>query len=108
MGRRGSSDDTAVAREPVAPDGGWGWVVLVASFLSSVIVDGVCFAFGIFYLQFLHHFQENKGNTAWVGSVLNGTYMIMGKSCLIIIQYNYIIAEKVYDDKLVLGMPLRV
>ena len=65
-------------REPVAPDGGWGWMVLVASFLSSLIVSGVSFAFGIFYLQFLLHFQENKGKTAWIGSVLNGTYQIMG------------------------------
>ena len=65
--------------EPIAPDGGWGWVILFASFLSAVIVDGVCFSFGIFYLEFLSYYQENKGKTAWIGSVLNGTYMIMGK-----------------------------
>ena len=65
--------------EPVAPDGGWGWAVLIASFFSSVIVDGVCFSYGIFYVQFLDHFGENKSTTAWVGSVLNGTYMIMGE-----------------------------
>ena len=64
---------------PNAPDGGWGWMILLASFLFSVIVDGVCFAFGIFYLEFLKDFQETKGKTAWIGSVLNGTYMIMGK-----------------------------
>ena len=66
-------------REPIAPDGGWGWVILLASFLTSVVVDGVCFAFGIFYLEFLRYFGENKGKTAWIGSVLNGTYMVMGK-----------------------------
>ena len=43
-------------------------------------MDGVCFAFGIFYLEFLDYFQENKGKTAWIGSVLNGTYMIMGET----------------------------
>ena len=25
------------------PDGGYGWVVLIASFFCSVIIDGVCF-----------------------------------------------------------------
>ena len=25
------------------PDGGYGWVVMVASFFCSVIIDGVCF-----------------------------------------------------------------
>ena len=63
---------------PVAPDGGYGWVVMVASFFSSVIVDGVCFAFGIFYLEFLDTFQEDRSKTAWIGSVLNGMYMITG------------------------------
>ena len=48
-----------------------------------MIVDGVCFAFGIFYLEFLDYFQENKGKTAWIGSVLNGTYMIMGETSII-------------------------
>lgn len=65
---------------PVAPDGGWGWVVLFASFLSSIIIDGVCFSFGIFYLEFLDEFGENKSKTAWIGSVLNDMYMIMDKS----------------------------
>ena len=77
---RGTNKKAKMHVEPVTPDGGWGWVVLVASFLSSVIVDGVCFAFGIFLLEFLDHFQENKGKTAWIGSVLNGMYMIMGRN----------------------------
>ena len=71
--------------EPMAPDGGWGWVILFASFMSSVIVDGVCFAFGIFYLEFLDYFGESKSKTAWIGSVLNGTYMIMGKLSILYI-----------------------
>ena len=65
-------------KEPVAPDGGYSWIVLIASFITNVIVDGVCFAFGIFYLEFLDYFQESRGKTAWIGSILNGTYMIMG------------------------------
>lgn len=64
--------------EPVAPDGGYGWVVLAASFSASVIVDGTCFAFGIFYLEFLDSFREDRSKTAWIGSVLNGMYMVTG------------------------------
>lgn len=51
----------------------------VHHFHFSLIVDGVCFSFGIFLLEFLDYFHENKGKTAWIGSVLNGTYMVMGK-----------------------------
>ena len=69
----------SLQEEPIAPDGGYGWVVMIASFFSSVIVDGVCFAFGIFYLEYLDTFQEDRSKTAWIGSVLNGMYMITGK-----------------------------
>ena len=59
----------------------YSWIILFASFVLNVIVDGVCFSFGIFYPHFLDYFGESRGKTAWIGSVLNGTYMIMGK-CL--------------------------
>ena len=78
-------DDIPSARSlPTAPDGGYGWVILFASFICNVLVDGVCFTFGLFYLEFLKHFGESKAKTAWVGSILNGMYLTMGKriSCL--------------------------
>ena len=28
---------------PIPPDGGYGWVIMIASFFCNVIVDGVCF-----------------------------------------------------------------
>ena len=28
---------------PVPPDGGYGWVIMIASFFCNIIVDGVCF-----------------------------------------------------------------
>lgn len=81
-----SEDDDTDDKEPIAPDGGYGWVVMIASFFASVIVDGVCFAFGIFYLEFLETFQEDRSKTAWIGSVLNGMYMVTGKLCITITQ----------------------
>ena len=65
---------------PLPPDGGWGWVIVAASFVTNVLVDGVCFSFGIFYLEFLESYGESKAMTSWVGSVLNGMYLSMGKS----------------------------
>ncbi|CAD5117746.1 DgyrCDS6491 [Dimorphilus gyrociliatus] len=51
---------------------------MFSSFIINLIVDGVCFSFGIFYIQFLEYFQESKGKTSVVGSVLNGMYLSMG------------------------------
>ena len=65
---------------PLPPDGGYGWVILFASFICNMLVDGVCFTFGLFYLEFLAYYGESRAKTSWVGSVLNGMYLSMGES----------------------------
>ncbi|CAG2180301.1 unnamed protein product [Oppiella nova] len=58
-----------------APDGGYGWVVVLASFLCNVIVDGIAYTFGLFFEQFVQHFGTTKGKVALCGSLLNGCYL---------------------------------
>ncbi|CAG5134292.1 unnamed protein product [Candidula unifasciata] len=67
-----------VAHPGAPPDGGWGWVVVASSFTISLLVDGVCFSFGIFFDEFREEFGTSKGTTSWIGSVLNGSYLIFG------------------------------
>lgn len=63
--------------EPVAPDGGWGWVVVAASFLIHVIADGIVYSFGIYYIEFLDYYHGGRGETAWIGSLVPGiTYSV--------------------------------
>ena len=64
---------------PPPPDGGYGWVVVVASFLCNMIVDGIAYTFGVFLGVFVDYFGEGKGKTAWVGSLLSGMYLSAGK-----------------------------
>ena len=45
---------------PSPPDGGWGWVVVFASFMINAIVDGLCFSFGIIMPEFVYHFNLNR------------------------------------------------
>ena len=61
------------------PDGDYGWVIVLASFMCNLIVDGVCYSFGVFFLEFLDYFGESAAKTAWVGSLLPGMYLTMGK-----------------------------
>jgi hypothetical protein len=65
---------------PTPPDGGWGWAVMIASFFSNMIVDGVCYTFGIFFPELVDTFGASKSVTALVGALVPGTYLLVGKS----------------------------
>lgn len=71
--------DRATSCYDNAPDGGWGWVVTFAAFMVGVILDGISFSFGLFFKELLVHFNEGKSLTSWIISVLNGTYLGIGK-----------------------------
>ena len=63
---------------PLTPDGGWGWMVVFASFVTNLIVDGVAYTFGIIMPQLIDYFGASKGTTAVVGSLIPGLYNIVG------------------------------
>lgn len=78
-----SSDSSSSSSEeeslvPVAPDGGWGWVVVFASFMVNLIADGVTLSFGVIFVEFLNYFEESKGKTAWIGSLFMAMPLLSG------------------------------
>lgn len=64
--------------EPQPPDGGWGWVVVAAAFVTNMIADGVTFTFGIIYVDLLRYFGEGKSKTAWIGGLFMSMPLISG------------------------------
>ena len=44
----------------VPPDGGWGWMVVLSSFLIHIIADGIVYSFGIFFVEFVDYFNSSK------------------------------------------------
>ena len=63
---------------PEPPDGGWGWVVMIASFVNNFILDGLAYCFGIFLLEYSKSFQASVGSTSLANSLLCGTYLLVG------------------------------
>lgn len=63
---------------PPPPDGGWGWMVVFASFMIHIVTDGMTYSFGVFYAEFLDYFNEGKGKTAWIVSILVGITLSSG------------------------------
>ncbi|CAH1236657.1 unnamed protein product [Diabrotica balteata] len=63
---------------PVPPDGGYGWVIVFASFICNMMVDGVTYCFGIFLPDLVTHYHSTEAKVAWVGSILAGVTMCTG------------------------------
>ena len=73
-----SSPQGGVAYTYHAPDGGYGWVVVIASFLVNMIADGVTFSFGVLFDELQKEFGESKAVTAGVVSVFHAVPLLSG------------------------------
>ncbi|BFZ25529.1 hypothetical protein BsWGS_28568 [Bradybaena similaris] len=71
-------EDVPGFKPPTPPDGGWGWLVVLASFLCNMIVDGVCFSFGVVAKEYQKEFAASHSLVGWVGSSLTGCYLLVG------------------------------
>ncbi|ESP02007.1 hypothetical protein LOTGIDRAFT_92504, partial [Lottia gigantea] len=60
------------------PDGGWGWIVVLGSFLCNVIVDGVCLSFGVAATELSSEFEAPLSTVTLIGSLLAGSYLTVG------------------------------
>ncbi|XP_070558464.1 monocarboxylate transporter 12-like [Ptychodera flava] len=52
------------------PDGGWGWMVVFASFIVLFVVRGIQNSIGVFFVVLMDHFQEGAGSTSWLTTCL--------------------------------------
>ncbi|XKL69356.1 hypothetical protein PGB90_007125 [Kerria lacca] len=64
--------------QQTAPDGGWGWVVVFASFMIHVVTDGVVYSFGELFKEILKEYNEGAGKTSLIPSILVGTTLCSG------------------------------
>lgn len=64
---------------PVAPDGGWSWMVLLGSFSCSIIIDGITFSVGLLLADLADRFKTTKAKVALVGSLFLGCYQVIGE-----------------------------
>ncbi|KAL5288108.1 hypothetical protein ACFFRR_008765 [Megaselia abdita] len=69
-------EKTAAVVLPI--DGGWAWVVMVASFLCNTVVDGIVFSSGMIQESIMGEFKVSKGYVAIVSSLLSGCYLMAG------------------------------
>ncbi|VDM59791.1 unnamed protein product [Angiostrongylus costaricensis] len=61
------------------PDGGYGWIVVFASFIANLVVDGIIFTSGDALLSLWQQdFATSDTASALTLSILSGTYLLVG------------------------------
>lgn len=61
------------------PDGGWGWVVCIASLVNSFLVDGTVNCFGVFLPEYMDHFNTSVGYTTLANGLQGAVYPMIGE-----------------------------
>ena len=51
------------------PDGGWGWVVVLAAFIGTTIWGAALASFAILYIEWVQYFGAQSGKVGWIGSL---------------------------------------
>lgn len=71
----------------IPPDGGWGWIVVMAAFTSFFMAEGVICTFGIFLREMSESFNCKMSKVSLIGAIMTGCFCFSGKvfECLRII-----------------------
>ena len=54
----------------------YGWLVVGASFLCNMVIDGMGYSFGVMLHPLMHEFHVGAGEVFFVGSILNGVVLL--------------------------------
>lgn len=65
---------------PTPPDGGWGWVIVLSSFMCNMILDGLCYSFGVLLPKWVEVFRETRETVSLVGALLYGVFLCVGET----------------------------
>ncbi|XP_061191800.1 monocarboxylate transporter 12-like [Saccostrea echinata] len=63
---------------PPAPDGGYGWVIVISSFFVMLISEGFSLSFGVLFTELSDVFKQSKSVTSIIASLFYGIPMICG------------------------------
>lgn len=66
-------------------EGGWAWVVLLASMITQGLTLGFPTCIGIFFTELQHEFQASNSETSWFPSILTAMLHAGGPLCSILV-----------------------
>nr|XP_002733306.1 PREDICTED: monocarboxylate transporter 12-like [Saccoglossus kowalevskii] len=60
------------------PDGGWGWMIVIATFIVYGMAGAMSWSLGSFYIQFQRHFNTNAEKASWILSIESASTACFG------------------------------
>ena len=63
-----------------APDGGWGWVVVIGSFLCNLFIEGLIFSFPYLKDELGEYYEVSTSAAGMVGILLMAFCHLTGKT----------------------------
>ena len=60
------------------PDGGWGWLVVLACFCTTFTLDGIGYSFGMFMKPLKKEMKEDNMEASSIGSLQIAVYLFSG------------------------------
>ncbi|XP_014297661.1 monocarboxylate transporter 13 [Microplitis demolitor] len=76
--------------EWVPPDGGWGWLILLAAVMVNVLIPGTIKSFGVLFVEFLNVFEGGRSMAAWIPALCYFLYSSLGPlSSILSVKYSY-------------------
>ncbi|XP_066591120.1 monocarboxylate transporter 13 [Prorops nasuta] len=74
----------------VPPDGGWGWLVLLAAVAVNFLIPGTIKSFGVLFVEFIEVFKATNAEAAWIPALCYFLYSSLGPlSSVLSVKYSY-------------------
>lgn len=73
-----SKQESTAHTKWVAPDGGWGWIIVFSSFIIHMIMDGITYSMGTYLTLFTEYFKVSHGAVSAIHALLPAVTLMCG------------------------------
>lgn len=78
-----------------APDGGWGWVIILATVMSHIIYGIMVRSFGVIFLEMMLRYKDSPSATGWIGAINIAACGILG---MVTIVFRFLVIENTVSE----------
>lgn len=66
------------AKSSSSKDGGWGWIIVMSTFMINFVADGILFSSGLVLSELVKTTGQPAGKIAWIFSMTDALILFSG------------------------------